>query len=144
MQRFFLRPFPVVMTGQLVRNTVSVLERCRALGMPVAYTMQPGGMNRRERGLLADFWGAGMDTTPAHRDVPGPQAPNAADGVFTKWRYSAFFLGGLLARLIGASRESMVEAWVASESRRLAFRRRRRAVVRSQTCWSGCWRAAFN
>jgi trans-2,3-dihydro-3-hydroxyanthranilic acid synthase len=80
MRRFFLRPFPEAMAGQLVRNTVSVLDRCRELGMPVAYTMQPGSMNPQQRGLLADFWGR-------------------LDGVFTKWRYSAFFRTDLLAWL---------------------------------------------
>lgn len=99
MQRYFLRPFPEAMTSQLVRNTVSVLDRCRALGMPVAYTMQPGGMDPSQRGLLADFWGAGMQPAPADRDVPEPLTPGPLDGVFTKWRYSAFFRTELLAWL---------------------------------------------
>ena len=84
------------MAGELVRNTVSVLERCRELGMPVAYTVQPGRMSARERGLLMDFWGAGMESAPVDSDVPGPLAPGPLDGVFTKWRYSAFFRTGLL------------------------------------------------
>ncbi|MEU9955104.1 isochorismatase family protein [Streptomyces sp. NPDC050982] len=99
MQRYFLRPFPEAMTRQLVRNTVSVLDRCRALGMPVAYTMQPGGMDPSQRGLLADFWGAGMAAVLADRDVPEPLQPGPLDGVFTKWRYSAFFRTELLAWL---------------------------------------------
>lgn len=96
MQRFFLRPFPVAMAGQLVRNTVSVLERCRELGMPVAYTVQPGRMTASQRGLLVDIWGPGMESAPADTDVPGPLAPGPLDGVFTKWRYSGFFRTGLL------------------------------------------------
>lgn len=99
MQRYFLRPFPVAMAGQLVRNTISVLDRCRELDMPVAYTMQPGRMTTQERGLLADFWGAGMESAPADRAVPGPLTPGPLDGVFTKWRYSAFFRTDLLAWL---------------------------------------------
>jgi isochorismate hydrolase len=99
MQRYFLRPFPEAMAGELVRNTVSVLERCRELGMPVAYTMQPGSMSPRQRGLLADFWGPGMEASPTDRDVPGPLAPGLSDWVFTKWRYSAFFHTDLLAWL---------------------------------------------
>ncbi|WP_419668477.1 isochorismatase family protein [Streptomyces sp. 2-1] len=99
MQRYFLRPFPEAMTSRLVRNTASVLDRCRALGMPVAYTMQPGGMDPSQRGLLADFWGAGMAATPADRDVPEPLQPGPLDGVFTKWRYSAFFRTELLTWL---------------------------------------------
>ena len=99
MQWFFLRPFTDAMAAQLVRNTVSVLDRCRELGMPVAYTGQPGRMTAEQRGLLADFWGAGMESTPADRDVPEPLAPGPLDGTFTKWRYSAFFRTGLLAWL---------------------------------------------
>ena len=99
MQRFFLRPFPREMTEQLVRNTASVLERCRELGMPVAYTVQPGRMSQQQRGLLADFWGPGMESTPADRDVPEPLAPGWLDDVFTKWRYSGFFHTDLLAWL---------------------------------------------
>jgi isochorismate hydrolase len=99
MQQYFLRPFPEVMTGQLVRNTVLVRDRCRELGMPVAYTTQPGRMTARQRGLLADFWGAGMESVPSDRDVPEPLAPGQQDGVFTKWRYSGFFGTGLLAWL---------------------------------------------
>ncbi|MEV0935273.1 isochorismatase family protein [Streptomyces phaeochromogenes] len=99
MQRYFLRPFSETMSRHLVRNTASVLDRCRALGMPVAYTMQSGGMDPSQRGLLADFWGAGMTTAPADRDVPEPLQPGPRDGVFTKWRYSAFFRTELLTWL---------------------------------------------
>ncbi|MBP2328246.1 isochorismate hydrolase [Kibdelosporangium banguiense] len=99
MQQYFLRPFPEAMAAQLVRNTALVRDRCRELGMPVAYTVQPGSMTPQQRGLLADFWGAGMRAAPADRDVPGPLAPDPADGVFTKWRYSAFFGNDLLAWL---------------------------------------------
>jgi trans-2,3-dihydro-3-hydroxyanthranilic acid synthase len=99
MQQFFLRPFPEAMASELVRNTAAVLARGRELGMPVAYTMQPGDMTARQRGLLADFWGPGMHASPADRDVPAPLAPGPRDGMFTKWRYSAFFGSGLLAWL---------------------------------------------
>ena len=99
MQQYFLRPFPEAMAEQLVRDTVSVRERCRELGMPVAYTTQPGRMTARQRGLLADFWGAGMESVPFDNDVPEPLAPGQQDRVFTKWRYSAFFGTGLLAWL---------------------------------------------
>jgi isochorismate hydrolase len=108
MQQFFLRPFPETMAGQLVRNTAAVLDRCRELGMPVAYTTQPGGMSPRQRGLLADFWGAGMAAAPADRDVPAPLAPGPRDGVFTKWRYSAFFGNDLLAWLRGHHVDQLV------------------------------------
>jgi len=108
MQRFFLRPFPEAMADQLVRNTVSLVDRCRELGMPVAYTMQPGDMNPHQRGLLADFWGPGMAAAPADRDVPGPLAPGPLDGVFTKWRYSAFARTDLLAWLRGHEVDQLV------------------------------------
>ncbi|MCT2589747.1 isochorismatase family protein [Streptomyces sp. N2-109] len=108
MQRFFLRPFPDVIAEQLIRNTATLLDRCRALGVPVAYTKQPGGMTREERGLLNDFWGPGMRVDPADREVVAPLDPAPDDWVFTKWRYSAFFRSGLLAQLREHDRDQLI------------------------------------
>jgi isochorismate hydrolase len=99
MQRYFLRPFADAVAEQLVRNIVAVRDRCHELGIPVAYTVQPGRMTARQRGLLADFWGAGMESVPGDRDVLEQVAPGPLDGVFTKSRYSAFFGTGLLSWL---------------------------------------------
>lgn len=109
-QRYFLRPFPE--TGspgrELVRNATALRERAVELGVPVAYTMQPGGMTEQQRGLLADFWGPGMRVDPADREVVDPLSPAPADWVFTKWRYSAFFGNDLLERMRREGRDQII------------------------------------
>ncbi|TDC84222.1 isochorismatase family protein [Micromonospora sp. KC606] len=108
MQRYFLRPLPESVRHELVRNVVLLRQRCTALGMPVAYTAQPGDMTQEQRGLLKDFWGTGMTTTPADREIVEPLAPTTDDWMFTKWRYSAFFRSHLLQRLRAAGRDQLV------------------------------------
>lgn len=110
MQKYFLGAFPA---GQqpvtaLVENATALRERCAELGVPVCYTAQPGRMTERQRGLLRDFWGPGMTTTPEHRAVVDPLAPAPDDQVFTKWRYSAFHRTGLLDFLRDQGRDQLV------------------------------------
>jgi isochorismate hydrolase len=108
MQKFFLRPFPAGIREQLIRNAVRLRDRCHALDVPVAYTMQPGGMTDEQRGLLKDFWGPGMRVDPVDREVVEPLVPRPADWVFTKWRYSAFFRSDLLVRMRAQGRDQLV------------------------------------
>lgn len=110
MQRYFLQPFPAgeAPGSDLVRNAALLRERCSALGIPVAYTAQPGGMTAEQRGLLKDFWGPGMRVDPADRQVVEPLAPAPDDWVFTKWRYSAFFKSDLLERMRRHGRDQLV------------------------------------
>ena len=108
MQRFFLRPFPDDVRTALVANTAAVRDRCRAAGVPIAYTAQPGGMTPTERGLLKDFWGPGMKVDPADRAVVEPLGPEPGDWQFTKWRYSAFFRSDLLGRMRHHGRDQLV------------------------------------
>ncbi|REE99051.1 isochorismatase family protein [Thermomonospora umbrina] len=109
MQRYFLRPFgPRSPLPDLVRNAALLRERCAALGVPVAYTAQPGGMTSEQRGLLKDFWGPGMTVAPEDRAVVPELAPNASDWMLTKWRYSAFHRSGLLERLRAHGRDQLV------------------------------------
>jgi isochorismate hydrolase len=108
MQRYFLRPFPAEVRSPLVSNVAEVLDRCRAQGVPVAYTAQPGGMSDTERGLLKDFWGAGMRVDPTDREVVEPLTPRTGDRVYTKWRYSAFFRSTLLADLRALGRDQLI------------------------------------
>jgi isochorismate hydrolase len=108
MQRYFLRPLPAGLREELVRNARQVREHCAGLGMPVAYTAQPGRMTDEQRGLLKDFWGPGMRTTPADRQVVDELAPAPGDWQLTKWRYSAFFRSDLLERMRAAGRDQLV------------------------------------
>src|SRR2546430_1690022 len=108
MQRYSLRALPDPLRTELVDNAAALRGRAAALGVPVAYTAQPGRMTDEERGLLRDFWGPGMRTDPADREVTGKLAPTEGDWVFTKWRYSAFFRSDLLERMRAAGRDQLV------------------------------------
>lgn len=110
MQNYFVAPFPVGAspTSELVNNSVALRERFAALGAPVVYTAQPGGMSEADRGLLKDFWGSGMTTDPEHRDVIDPLRPSTEDTVLTKWRPSAFCRTGLLELLRARGRDQLV------------------------------------
>ncbi|SMD25870.1 isochorismatase family protein [Kibdelosporangium aridum] len=108
MQRYFLRPLPGPLLTQLVANIARLRDHCAALGIPVAYTAQPGGMTEQQRGLLKDFWGPGMGTDPADRDVLPELAPAPDDWLLTKWRYSAFFGGELLRLLREHERDQLI------------------------------------
>lgn len=109
MQNFFLRPFGGrAPAPELVANTTRLRKTAATLGMPVAYTAQPGGMTATQRGLLKDFWGPGMTPSPEDREVVPPLAPRAGDWLLTKWRYSAFFNTELRARMWRAGRDQLV------------------------------------
>ncbi|MEV5355397.1 isochorismatase family protein [Streptomyces sp. NPDC093516] len=108
MQRYFLRPLPEGLREELVGNARLLREHCAGRGMPVAYTAQPGGMTDEQRGLLKDFWGPGMRTAPADRQVVDELAPAEGDWQLTKWRYSAFFRSDLLQRMRAAGRDQLV------------------------------------
>jgi isochorismate hydrolase len=108
MQRFFLRPLPPGIREPLTQNIESLSDRCRKIGVPVAYTMQPGRMTDEQRGLLKDFWGSGMRDDARDREVTAPLTPEPSDWTFTKWRYSAFFQSELLARMREHGRDQLV------------------------------------
>lgn len=110
MQRYFLAPFSQELSPrrELDHNTALLRHRCTELGIPVAYTAQPGGMTEQQRGLLGDFWGPGMRADPAERRITEPIRPAAHDWVFTKWRYSAFFRSDLLARMRESGRDQLL------------------------------------
>jgi bifunctional isochorismate lyase/aryl carrier protein len=110
MQRYFVAPFPTAQEPAvtLVANTRKLLELCRSLDVPVAYTAQPGDMTQEQRGLLKDFWGTGMQTTPEHREIIDELAPAAGSKVFTKWRYSAFHGNGLREHLRQHGRDQLI------------------------------------
>jgi trans-2,3-dihydro-3-hydroxyanthranilic acid synthase len=108
MQRYFVRPFHDELGVPLVDNVAGVLDRCRATGVPVVYTAQPGGMTVEQRGLLKDFWGPGMTVEPSDREIVEPLTPRQGDRVYTKWRYSAFFASDLLADLRALGRDQLV------------------------------------
>ncbi|GGW97275.1 isochorismatase family protein [Streptomyces lomondensis] len=108
MQRYFLQALPDPLRGELLHNAAALRKRATALGVPVAYTAQPGRMTDEQRGLLKDFWGPGMRTDAADREVVAELTPAEGDWVLTKWRYSAFFRSDLLERMRAAGRDQLV------------------------------------
>lgn len=108
MQRYFLAPFPAPVLDPLVRHCVQLRKRCNDLEVPVMYTAQPGGMTQQDRGLLKDFWGAGMRVDPADRQIIDQLAPSSTDTVLTKWRYSAFFRSELLTLMRDRNRDQLI------------------------------------
>lgn len=110
MQEYFLRPFTPDRSpaAELVHNCRLLHARCADLGVPVAYTAQPGDMSDADRGLLKDLWGPGMSAAPEDRGIVGPLTPRPSDRVFTKWRYSALFRSGLLDLLRETGRDQLI------------------------------------
>lgn len=110
MQEFFLRGFgdEPLPSRTLKANCVRLRDMCRAAGMPIGYTAQPGSMTPEQRGLLKAFWGPGMSGDLADRAVIPELAPEPADRVFTKWRYSAFHKSDLEKWLVENGRDQLV------------------------------------
>lgn len=110
MQEYFLDPFArdAPPRAPLLRNIMRLRRKCAVVGVPVAFTAQPGDMTGSERGLLADFWGPGMRSDTAHRSIVAELRPEPGDWEFTKWRYSAFFRTDLLPRMREAGRDQLV------------------------------------
>jgi trans-2,3-dihydro-3-hydroxyanthranilic acid synthase len=108
MQEYFLAPIAAPLRSTLVHTVARLRRRCDHLGVPVAYTTQPGDMSEADRGLLKDFWGSGMRAVPAHREVIAELSPAPDDWIFTKWRYSAFFRSNLLERMRAAGRDQLL------------------------------------
>lgn len=110
LQQHFLSAFPAgeqPLTGMLT-NTARLIERARALGVPVVYSTQIGGQTPEQRGLQLDFWGPGAADDPAMLEVPAAVAPAPGDTVLTKWKYSAFARTDLEERIRGWGRDQLV------------------------------------
>ncbi|MGW3352876.1 isochorismatase family protein [Nonomuraea rubra] len=93
MQNYFLRPFAPAASplADLLANAAALRETCAEAGIPVLYSVQQGGQDPDERGLLIDRWGPGLSTDLADTDVPPVLAPGLSDRVIVKSRYSAFY-----------------------------------------------------
>lgn len=76
--------------GRMLGHVAQIRQRCSRMGIPVAFTAQPGSQDSAQRGLLQDMWGPGITAHPQRTQVAQAVAPNDGDTVFTKWRYSAF------------------------------------------------------
>ena len=73
----------------LIKNIQTLKIACKTAGIPVVYTAQPAKQSLKDRALLTDFWGEGVQDEEVIKIVE-ELAPAGGDQVFTKWRYSAF------------------------------------------------------
>ncbi|MFJ7640434.1 MULTISPECIES: isochorismatase family protein [unclassified Peribacillus] len=93
---------------ELLKNITTIKDRCVELGIPVVYTAQPGDQNPKDRALLTDFWGTGLDDDPNQTRIVGDVAPSDDDIMLTKWRYSAFKRTNLLELMEEQGRDQLI------------------------------------
>ncbi|MCG8919806.1 isochorismatase family protein [Actinokineospora sp. PR83] len=111
-QRYFLAPYQGAPLPEVVANTAALLEVARRVGVPVFYTAQPGRQADEDRGLLLEFWGAGIgaviDDDPRAADIVDELAPRPGDTVLDKWRYSAFQRSPFTEQLAELGRDQLL------------------------------------
>ncbi|ANR78291.1 isochorismatase [Kosakonia sacchari] len=78
------------MMQQVVANIAKIRDFCKQSNIPVYYTAQPKEQNDEDRALLNDMWGPGLTRSPEQQKIVAQLAPDEADTVLVKWRYSAF------------------------------------------------------
>ncbi|CAI1524249.1 isochorismatase family protein [Serratia fonticola] len=108
MQNFFLNPLPELLRNTLLENCKRLINWARENSIPVVYTGQKGSMSAEERGLLYDFWGAGMQADPIHTAITPSLLPQLGEPVLKKWRYSAFFSSELADIFAAQKRDQII------------------------------------
>lgn len=78
------------MMQQVVANIAKLRAYCKEHYIPVYYTAQPKEQSDEDRALLNDMWGPGLTRSPEQQRIVAELAPDEADTVLVKWRYSAF------------------------------------------------------
>jgi bifunctional isochorismate lyase/aryl carrier protein len=78
------------MMQQVVANIAALRHFCKQHNIPVYYTAQPKEQSDEDRALLNDMWGPGLTRSPEQQQIVSELAPDEADTVLVKWRYSAF------------------------------------------------------
>ncbi|KIS43728.1 isochorismatase [Kosakonia radicincitans] len=78
------------MMQQVVANIAALRAFCKQHNIPVYYTAQPKAQSDEDRALLNDMWGPGLTRSPEQQKIVAELAPDEADTVLVKWRYSAF------------------------------------------------------
>jgi bifunctional isochorismate lyase / aryl carrier protein len=79
-----------------------------AEGVPVVFSAQPPDQHPDDRGLLTDFWGAGLGAGSDDHRIIDALEPREGDQVLTKWRYSAFQRTDLRERMRAAGRDQLI------------------------------------
>jgi bifunctional isochorismate lyase/aryl carrier protein len=110
MQNYFVNFYDAKQSPipEILANISSLKQFCKAQGIPVVYTAQPGDQRPEDRALLTDFWGKGLADQQEIVSVIEDIKPDADDTLLTKWRYSAFQRTGLHQRMKETGRNQLI------------------------------------
>ncbi|QCQ89780.1 isochorismatase family protein [Rhodococcus sp. SGAir0479] len=109
MQNYFIDAYVDApeLISPVVDNIAALREQASESGIPVVYTMQPGDQHPARRGVLADFWGPGLESG-RDTEVIDRLRPRRGDIQVTKWRYSAFQRTDLRELLAHHGRDQLI------------------------------------
>jgi bifunctional isochorismate lyase/aryl carrier protein len=96
------------MMETVVANIAALRQYCKQNHIPVYYTAQPKTQSDDDRALLNDMWGPGLTRSPEQQQIIAALAPDEADNVLVKWRYSAFHRSPLEQMLKETGRNQLV------------------------------------
>lgn len=90
MQEYFVGYYEVSAPPMVdvLDNIKQLKAAAKRAGIPVVYTAQPANQAPKDRALLTDFWGPGLNGE--HTPVVSSLSPEDDDIQYVKWRYSAF------------------------------------------------------
>ncbi|MGU3413369.1 isochorismatase family protein [Enterobacteriaceae bacterium C23F] len=96
------------MMATVVANIKALRDFAKKHNIPVYYTAQPKEQSDEDRALLNDMWGPGLTKSPEQQRVIAALAPDEADTVLVKWRYSAFHRSPLEEMLKETGRDQLI------------------------------------
>ncbi|WP_437888385.1 isochorismatase family protein [Phytobacter sp. V91] len=110
MQEYFLNFWGdnCPMMEKVVANIAALRQFCKQHNIPVYYTAQPKEQSDDDRALLNDMWGPGLTRSPEQQQIVAALAPDEADTVLVKWRYSAFHRSPLEQMLKETGRNQLI------------------------------------
>ena len=110
MQRYFVNIYAAGSPplSDLLINAAAIRRRCADLSIPTYFSYQPGSQSVAERGLLQDFWGAGIGGGQEVTAIVEELAPSQRDTMIVKRRYSAFHRTDLLSSLKSAGKDQLI------------------------------------
>jgi bifunctional isochorismate lyase/aryl carrier protein len=110
MQEYFLNFWGEnsAMMETVVANIKALRDFAKKHNIPVYYTAQPKEQSDEDRALLNDMWGPGLTRSPEQQRVIAALAPDEADTVLVKWRYSAFHRSPLEELLKETGRNQLI------------------------------------
>ena len=110
MQEYFIQFWGAncPMMEKVIANIAALRQYCKQHNIPVYYTAQPKEQSDEDRALLNDMWGPGLTRSPEQQQIVAALAPDEADTVLVKWRYSAFHRSPLEQMLKETGRNQLI------------------------------------